>query len=56
MFGIIAIGCGAASYESHFVKERFFFWTVVALLIVSVILLVTSVISGNPAVRALVSL
>ncbi|CAL8125637.1 unnamed protein product [Orchesella dallaii] len=52
VFGIIAIGCGAASYESQFFRERFFFWTAVALLITSVITLIINIISGNQGVRA----
>ncbi|ODN01434.1 hypothetical protein Ocin01_05260 [Orchesella cincta] len=52
VFGIIAIGCGAASYEPQFFRERFFFWTVVALLITSVISLIVNLITGNQGVRA----
>jgi len=55
VFGIIAIGCGAASYESQFFRECFFFGTVVALLITTVISLIINLISGNQGIRAVMS-
>jgi len=51
VFGAIAVGCGAVSYESQFFKDRFFIWSVVTCLIVSVVLLILHVISGNQGVR-----